>query len=239
MKSNFAQKVIKDRQSLFFLRLMNEKDLDEISAWPFFTDQYLSWANFSFFQPQEKRFWFKANNTESLFWFSFLVDGHILSNPEHLKSWIEEGCKGELSFQNPHNSTHIEQFDDELRKSFNLDANASRKLLVGRISITTTPNEDEVIFGIAIHPDFVNLHLGRLATQMMLFALFELSDIDSVWLETQEVNVRAQRLYERLGFKRLGYHYKRNNDRILEKRYAYAFTRQEKEFIPDLFIVEE
>jgi len=60
-------------------------------------------------------------------------------------------------------------------------------------------------FGIAIHnPENFGKGFGTDATRVMLWVGFHILGLNSIFLETLDRNERAQRAYEKAGFKRIG-----------------------------------
>ncbi len=198
------------------MHLLTLDDLKEIAQWPQYKEEKLSWANFTYITHQEQKYWFNTNMGNHSFWLSLFVLSHYTTNKGLLREKAHALSKGIVD-----------------RTA--LQTSPNKRSLIGRISTLVPEKQDELIFGIAIHPHFLELGLGTLATQMYLFATFELTTVDSVWLETQETNFRAQHVYEKIGFKRLGYHYKTNTFGIQEKRVSYVFPRESKERLPKVF----
>lgn len=62
-------------------------------------------------------------------------------------------------------------------------------------------------FGIAIHnPENFGKGFGTDATKVMLWVGFHILGLNSIVLETMDNNERAQRAYEKAGFKRIGFY---------------------------------
>ncbi len=60
-------------------------------------------------------------------------------------------------------------------------------------------------FGIAIHkPENFGKGYGTDATKVMLWVGFHVLGLNSIFLETMDINERAQRAYENAGFRRIG-----------------------------------
>ncbi len=207
------------------MRLLALKDLQEISKWPHYTAKEFLWANFNYQSPQDHRFWFRGNSTEKNFWFSVFIDSTLLQNLDQTRQYLKALSFGE--------SVDLKTKEEPKKGLFR--RKTADPLLVGRISTLVPDSLDELIFGIALHPDFLELGIGTIATQMYLFATFELTSVKSVWLETQSGNARAQHVYEKIGFQRLGYHYKANSMGRQEKRYSYVFRREWRDRLPSIF----
>lgn len=208
------------------MRLLELEDLKTIAKWPHFTEDSLLWANFNYRNEQEHKFWFRGNSTERNFWFSVFIHPSLATNRSISKGYLRELSRGSIPSS--------DFLTDSPRTGF-FRKKSTDSILVGRISTLVPEASDELIFGIALHPDYLEFGIGTIATQMYLFAAFELTPISSVWLETQSINTRAQHVYEKIGFQRLGHHYKADPLGRQEKRYSYIFQREWKGSIPSIF----
>ncbi len=223
MKSCFENRTIAVRDKSLYMRLMELNDLKQVSEWPSYNEKKLLWANFNYRTEQERRYWYLSNSRENNFWFSLFAKRELLEKQD-IKSVMKRWEMG-----NPPQMKRAP-------RSF-LFKGRKEDLIVGRISTMVPENGDELIFGIALRPDMLEMGIGTVATQMYLFAVFALTETNSVWLETQAVNKRAQHVYEKIGFQKLGHHYKTDTMGRQEKRISYIFKREWQEKIPDVFII--
>jgi ribosomal-protein-alanine N-acetyltransferase len=93
--------------------------------------------------------------------------------------------------------------------------------VVGYVGMWTVGNEGHIT-NIAVHPDYRGKGVGtRLLS--FLIAVARSRDINALTLEVRQSNVRARKLYERMGFVasgiRTGYYCDNNEDAIIMWRY--------------------
>ncbi len=207
------------------MRLLALNDLQKIASWPHYTNPRFLWANFSYRNPQEQKFWFRGNSTEKNFWFSVFIDPILSEDRQYTRRYLKALSQGK---------TTVSIKRERSKKGF-LRRNPKEPILVGRISTLVPDSFDELIFGIALHPDYLELGIGTIATQMYLFAVFVLTPVQSVWLETQHENIRAQHVYEKIGFQKLGYHYKADSMGRQEKRFSYIYRKEWADHLPPIF----
>ncbi len=80
------------------------------------------------------------------------------------------------------------------------------KVFLGTVSLFTISKQHKAAeFGIAIHnPENLGKGYGTDATRVMLWVAFHILGLNSVFLRTFDSNQRAQKAYERAGFKNAG-----------------------------------
>lgn len=96
--------------------------------------------------------------------------------------------------------------------------------IVGYVGMWTVANEGHIT-NIAVHPDYRGQGVGtRLLS--FLIAVAESREIDALTLEVRLSNIRARRLYERMGFVasgiRTGYYSDNNEDAVIMWRHDQA-----------------
>ena len=101
--------------------------------------------------------------------------------------------------------------------------------VICRVSLITPIHGSDFIFGIVIHPELLERGLGTKFTEMILRAIFEMTDAEGVWLETHHTNKRAQHVYEKVGFERLGYSYHKGFTSDHDMFLNYHIPRSEME----------
>jgi RimJ/RimL family protein N-acetyltransferase len=133
------------------------------------------------------------------------------------------------------NSTEVKlwytifKFGDEIKHS------------IGRVSLIIPQNGNDVIFGIVIHPYFLNQGYGSLATKIVLKAIFaKITNCRGVWLETYFSNERAMYVYKKIGFKYLGYVYHKGLTTMNQDLfYTFIFPKDDSRNLPDIKFIEK
>lgn len=111
--------------------------------------------------------------------------------------------------------------------------------LVGRCSITQPLSGDELLYGIVVRPDVVDQGLGTRITKMVLKGIFERTQIPAIWLESRQDNHRAHRVWEKVGFDKLGNHYRREVFGRYDKYIGYRFLKKNATNLPDIEIISK
>ena len=109
--------------------------------------------------------------------------------------------------------------------------------LVSRVSLIIPIHGRDIIFGIVIRPDKLEKGMGTKFTSMILSGIFELTKSEGVWLETHHKNYRAQHVYEKVGFDKLGYSYHKGFTPDHDMFLNYRFSRQNKDRLGAVEIV--
>lgn len=82
--------------------------------------------------------------------------------------------------------------------------------MIGRCSLSQPITGKQVLYGIVIRPDKLEQGYGTKSTRIMCAYIFScMNAIESIWLESRYDNVRAQATWEKVGFTKLGRHFRR------------------------------
>lgn len=98
--------------------------------------------------------------------------------------------------------------------------------IIARSSITQPISGTDCLFGIVLRPDVVNQGIGTLCTRLQLLYIFEITSLQSIWLESKYDNKRARRVWEKVGFDFLGHHYRRGNFGRYDLFSGYRISRE-------------
>lgn len=108
--------------------------------------------------------------------------------------------------------------------------------LIARSSLTQPETHQHLVFGIVIRPDLIGFGIGTEITQGIMRLAFELTDVDGIWLESHYKNERARRVWEKIGFEFISYHYRRSVFGEMDKFAAYEFPADKKNELPEVEI---
>lgn len=112
------------------------------------------------------------------------------------------------------------------------------KTLVGRCSVSQPDTGDDLIFGIVLRPDIIDKGVGTKVIKAIISYLFDRTSYTGIWLESHIDNHIARRVWEKVGFQFISYHYRRSVFGNMDKFAAYRFSYDDKEFLPKVEINE-
>ncbi len=110
------------------------------------------------------------------------------------------------------------------------------KPLIGRCSVSQPEKGNDLIFGIVLRPDLTDKGVGTKVIKAIIRYLFEVSAYEGIWLESHIDNQRARRVWEKVGFDFVSYHYRRSNYGLMDKFAAYRFSRDNMQTLPEVKI---
>lgn len=108
--------------------------------------------------------------------------------------------------------------------------------LIARSSITQPEDNQNLVFGIVIRSDMTDRGVGTEITQGVMRFVFEIADVEGIWLESHHKNARARRVWEKIGFEFISYHYRRSTSGEMDKFAAYHFPVSKKNELPEIQI---
>lgn len=114
--------------------------------------------------------------------------------------------------------------------------NNSDKPLIGRCSVSQPETGSDLVFGIVLRPDITDKGVGTKVIKAIISYLFTVSSCEGIWLESHIDNQRARRVWEKVGFDFVSYHYRRSNYGSMDKFAAYRFSRDNQQSLPEVKI---
>lgn len=108
--------------------------------------------------------------------------------------------------------------------------------LIARASVTQPEDNEHLVFGIVIRSDLTDRGIGTEITQGIMRLIFEIADPEGIWLESHHKNKRARRVWEKIGFQFVSYHYRRSTLGVMDKFAAYEFSASRKNELPEIQI---
>ncbi|MHA2252700.1 MAG: GNAT family N-acetyltransferase [Candidatus Kariarchaeaceae archaeon] len=109
----------------------------------------------------------------------------------------------------------------------NSEYQAENNDIISRCSFTQPLEGEEYLFGIVIRSDLVNQGIGSTCTKIALSFVFQITSVESIWLETKFDNYRARKVWENIGFTYLGNHYRREVFGRYQRYAGYRIFRQQ------------
>ncbi|MDH5403141.1 MAG: GNAT family N-acetyltransferase [Candidatus Heimdallarchaeota archaeon] len=103
----------------------------------------------------------------------------------------------------------------------------SKNMLIARCTITETEDNDIVMFGIVVRPDYIGKGYGQQITKMALLLILNHTSVKTVWLESKADNEQAIRLWCRMGFHSTGYHYRRDQNATYHRFIGFQFLLED------------
>lgn len=97
--------------------------------------------------------------------------------------------------------------------------------MIARGSLIYPEEEDELIFGIVMRKDRTNRGLGTKCVSSVMRMIFSTSNIDQVWLETKQDNLRAQKVWKKVGFEGVSTHYRRDVYGVYARYLGFRLTK--------------
>ena len=108
--------------------------------------------------------------------------------------------------------------------------------LIARSSLTQPEDNQQLVFGIVIRSDMTDRGIGTEITQGVMRLVFEIANPEGIWLESHHKNKRARRVWEKIGFEFVSYHYRRSTLGEMDKFAAYQFPASKKNQLPEIQI---
>lgn len=110
--------------------------------------------------------------------------------------------------------------------------------LIGRCSVSQPDTGSDLIFGIVLRPDITGKGVGTKVIKAIIRYLFERTSYEGIWLESHIENQIARKVWEKIGFQFISYHYRRAVSGNMDKFAAYSFTREKMQTLPEVEIIE-
>ena len=151
---------------------------------------------------------------EKLNWANFTATTHALQN-----RWYQNSVRPQVAWMT------IRRDDKE-------------RSLIGRCSVSQPDTGDDLIFGIVLSPEIVGKGGGTKVIKAIISYLFEITPYEGIWLESHIDNHIAHRVWEKVGFQFISYHYRRSVFRNMDKFAAYRFSRDDRQALPKVEINE-
>ena len=108
--------------------------------------------------------------------------------------------------------------------------------LIGRCSVSQALTGTDLIFGIVLRPNITNKGVGTKVIKAIISYLFVVTSYEGIWLESHIDNLIARRVWEKVGFQFVSYHYRRSTYGLMDKFAAYRFSREKAHLLPEVKI---